>query len=350
MPSRASGFTRCTACASTCAAEWRRIDSPSGEPIDTGSTAASSGSGRSRSQSTPSTRAAITSRSSLKSVRPVLGPGPGSSRTEASATLTGAPSGLSGRVQRIGGATASDPVEHHALLLRERREIERDDHLLPQRPFLGVEVGRRRRRRLDPAQRPVDLARQVVPGGRPGGVHEGHDRVLVALRRSEAAGDLPGRPRSSPEVPPIDGPVVVLMPAAAQPPRRDPRVVPHPLGRPLVLESERAELRLDLIPGPSPVEVRAAAEHVDEDLVLHGEAHRVLGEQEALRDLVLQLLLLPAPPAIGPGTALHLLPLPLRAGGRARSRHLDPATVPRRGCPPPGAPRPPRFARVPGAT
>ena len=60
MPSFASGNSCCTAWASTCAVEWRRIDRPSGLPARTGSTTSPAASGYARSRSSPLTRAAIT--------------------------------------------------------------------------------------------------------------------------------------------------------------------------------------------------------------------------------------------------------------------------------------------------
>ena len=91
MPSVASGNSCCTAWASTCAVEWRRIDRPSGLPACTGSTASPAASGYARSRSSPFTRAAITAAApvagGLAAACPPAVSGP-------AAALTAAPFGL----------------------------------------------------------------------------------------------------------------------------------------------------------------------------------------------------------------------------------------------------------------
>ncbi len=73
MPSRASGKTSCTACASTCAVECRSTASPSGDPMVTGSTTSPSATTCARSRSSPPTRATTTASG------PFAGPAPSSS-------------------------------------------------------------------------------------------------------------------------------------------------------------------------------------------------------------------------------------------------------------------------------
>jgi hypothetical protein len=71
MPSFASGLIDCTACAITCAAEWRRMLSPSGESMVMGSTVSVSVVVAARSFRSPLTRMATTLRS-VNSSNPVL--------------------------------------------------------------------------------------------------------------------------------------------------------------------------------------------------------------------------------------------------------------------------------------
>src|ERR1700753_3526946 len=63
IPSFASGLIDCTACAVTCAAEWRRMLRPSGESRVTGSTVSVVVVVAARSFSSPLTRMATTFRS-----------------------------------------------------------------------------------------------------------------------------------------------------------------------------------------------------------------------------------------------------------------------------------------------
>src|SRR5699024_5375916 len=72
MPSFASGLVFWTAWASTCAALWRRIDSPSGLEMSTPSTTCPSARTVSRSRSSPSMRRAMTEAVPAKSSVPVV--------------------------------------------------------------------------------------------------------------------------------------------------------------------------------------------------------------------------------------------------------------------------------------
>lgn len=71
MPSFAAGLIAWTACAMTCAAECRRIASPSGDPIRTGSATSPAWSSLARSRSSPPTRTATTDLS-VKISKPVV--------------------------------------------------------------------------------------------------------------------------------------------------------------------------------------------------------------------------------------------------------------------------------------
>lgn len=72
MPSLASGKSSCTACAMTCAVEWRRMFRPSSEEISTGSTVSPSFTSYARSFSSPAMRAATMVRSPAKSSAAVV--------------------------------------------------------------------------------------------------------------------------------------------------------------------------------------------------------------------------------------------------------------------------------------
>ena len=72
MPSLVSGYSAWTACAVTCPVECRRMFSPSGLSIATGSTSSSAASSRARSRNSPLTRIATTVRSAPKMSSPVV--------------------------------------------------------------------------------------------------------------------------------------------------------------------------------------------------------------------------------------------------------------------------------------